>query len=67
VARRKWWPSARTSRGHWLEARRLCSGIDEKDTPFIALTIHLNAHLWTEDDELKKALRARGFDLFFEP
>jgi predicted nucleic acid-binding protein len=53
--------------GVWLEARRLCSGVDEKDTPFIALTIHLNAQLWTEDDELKKGLRAKGFGLFFKP
>jgi predicted nucleic acid-binding protein len=52
--------------GDWLEARRLCSSIDEKDTPFVALAIHLNARLWTEDDELKKGLRAKGFDLFFE-
>jgi predicted nucleic acid-binding protein len=53
--------------GTWLEARRLCSGIDEKDAPFVALAIHLNAHLWTEDDELKKGLRAKGFNSFFEP
>ncbi len=53
--------------GVWFEARRLCSGIDEKDTPFIALAIHLNAHLWTEDGELKNGLRAKGFNLFFEP
>jgi predicted nucleic acid-binding protein len=53
--------------GDWLEARRLCSGIDEKDAPFVALTIHLNARLWTEDDELKKGLRTKGFALFFEP
>ena len=53
--------------GDWLEARRLCSGIDEKDTPFIALAIHLNARLWTEDGELKNGLRAKGFNLFFEP
>jgi len=53
--------------GTWLEARRLCSGVDEKDTPFIALTIHQNGRLWTEDDELKSGLRAKNFDLFFEP
>jgi predicted nucleic acid-binding protein len=53
--------------GVWVEARRLCSGIDEKDTPFTALAIHLNARLWTQDDELKKGLRAKKFDLFFEP
>ena len=53
--------------GTWLEARRLCHDIDEKDAPFIALTIHLNARLWTEDAELKAGLRAKGFSLFFEP
>jgi predicted nucleic acid-binding protein len=53
--------------GVWLEARRLCSGIDEKNTPFIALTIHLNARLWTEDGELKNGLGAKDFHLFFEP
>lgn len=53
--------------GDWIEARRLCSGIDEKDTPFVALTIHLNARLWTEDNELKSGLRANSFNLFFEP
>jgi predicted nucleic acid-binding protein len=53
--------------GDWVEARRLCSGIDEKDTPFVALAIHLNARLWTEDNELKTGLRARGFNSFFEP
>ena len=53
--------------GTWLEARRLCHGIDEKDTPFIALTIHLNARLWTEDAELKSGLRGKDFNLFFEP
>jgi predicted nucleic acid-binding protein len=53
--------------GDWMEARRLCSDIDEKDTPFIAMTIHLNGRLWTADDQLKNGLRAKGFDLFFEP
>lgn len=31
--------------GTWLEARRLGHGIDEKDAPFVALTIHLSARL----------------------
>jgi predicted nucleic acid-binding protein len=53
--------------GDWIQARRLCSDVDEKDTPFVALTIHLNARLWTEDAELKRGLRAKGFDHFFEP
>ena len=32
----------------------------------IALTLHLDARLWTADDELKLGLRAKGFDRFFE-
>lgn len=53
--------------GTWLEAHRLCREVDANDTPYIALTIHLNGRFWTEDIELKTALRARGFDRFFEP
>src|SRR5688572_23300400 len=38
--------------GTWMEARRLCDGVDLKDTPFVALTLHLDAYLWTLDEEL---------------
>jgi predicted nucleic acid-binding protein len=53
--------------GTWLEAFRLCKGIDEKDTPYVALTLHVDGQLWTEDEALKAGLRARGFDRFFQP
>ena len=53
--------------GVWMEARRLCEGVDLKDTPFVAMSLHLNAELWTEDVALKTGLRAKGFDRFFEP
>ena len=53
--------------GVWMQARRLCDGVDLKDTPFVALTFHLDARLWTDDEELKAGLRAKGFDRFFEP
>lgn len=53
--------------GVWMQARRLCDGVDLKDTPFVALTLHLDARLWTYDEELKAGLRAKGFDRFFEP
>ena len=53
--------------GVWMQARRLCDGVDLKDTPFVALTLHLDARLWTDDEELKAGLRAKGFDRFFEP
>ncbi len=53
--------------GVWMRARRLCDGVDLKDTPFVALALHLDARLWTDDEELKTGLRAKGFDHFFEP
>ena len=52
--------------GTWMEAYRLCRGVDEKDTPYVALTLHLDGRLWTHDQELQRGLRARGFDRFFE-
>jgi predicted nucleic acid-binding protein len=51
----------------WMEAYRLCWGVDEKDTPYVALALHLDGRLWTEDRELKSGLKARGFDQWFEP
>ena len=53
--------------GTWAEAYRLCKGTDEKDTPYVALTLHLDGQLWTEDEQLKAGLRAQGFDRFFAP
>lgn len=53
--------------GTWVEAYRLCRGIDEKDSTYVALTIHLNGQFWTEDHELKSGLEARGFTRFFTP
>ena len=53
--------------GTWMEARRLCRDVDLKDTPFVALTLHLDGRLWTGDGELKAGLKAKGFDRFFEP
>ncbi|NBV20515.1 MAG: hypothetical protein EBS05_00750 [Proteobacteria bacterium] len=53
--------------GTWMEAQQLCLGVDEKDTPYVALTLHLGGRLWTEDLELKQGLRAKGFARFYEP
>ncbi|MCP5542319.1 MAG: hypothetical protein H7A49_00280 [Akkermansiaceae bacterium] len=52
--------------GTWAEASRLTHGVDPKDTPYVALTLHLGAKLWTHDLELKQGLRAKGFDEFWE-
>lgn len=46
-------------------AIELCSNIDEKDTPFIALTLDLNGVIWTGDKELTDGLRKKGFNKFF--
>jgi predicted nucleic acid-binding protein len=48
-------------------AYELCAEIDEADTPQVALTIHLDALLWTGDETLKAGLRQKGFDQFFDP
>jgi predicted nucleic acid-binding protein len=52
--------------GTWMEARRLCADIDLKDSPFVALSLHLGARLWTSDEELKSGLLSRGFHHFYE-
>lgn len=51
--------------GNWVEAFRLCRDIDEKDTPYISLSLELNAKLWTNDNELKIGLRNKGFNDFY--
>ena len=51
----------------WMRAYRLCRGVDEQDTPYVALALHLDGRLWTDDRELKAGLNARGFDRWFEP
>lgn len=53
--------------GTWVEACRLTKEVDPKDAPYVALTLHLGAKLWTDDAELKQGLRAKGFDEFWEP
>ena len=47
----------------WKNAFALTKGIDENDTPFIALGIELNAKLWTGDKVLSKGLLNKGSDL----
>lgn len=43
----------------------LCRDIDEKDTPFVALSIELNLPLWTNDKILAEGLRTKGFTNLF--
>jgi predicted nucleic acid-binding protein len=52
--------------GTWMEAHRLCKDVDDKETPYVALTLHLDGRLWTDHKALKEGLRARGFHQFYE-
>lgn len=51
---------------NWNKATKLVEDIDEFDTPFIALSIALNAPLWTGDKKLIKGLRKKKFDLLLD-
>jgi predicted nucleic acid-binding protein len=48
----------------WKTAMQLTHDVDIKDVPNVALTIELGAQLWTNDNELKKGLQAKGFSAF---
>jgi predicted nucleic acid-binding protein len=48
------------------KAFELCNDIDEKDIPFVAVTIELDGMLWTGDKKLKTGLKSKGFNSFFE-
>ena len=51
---------------NYTTAYKLCKDVDEFDTPFVALALQLNAQLWSKDEKLKKGLRSKGFNNFFE-
>jgi predicted nucleic acid-binding protein len=53
--------------GTWVEAHRLCREVDPDDTPYIALALHLDAELWTDDAALKAGLTSKGFTRFLAP
>jgi len=46
----------------WQEAEKLVADIDEDDIAFVALSIFLDAHLWTGDKILYNGLKNKGFD-----
>ncbi len=50
----------------YMQAYSLCKDIDEKDTPFIAMSLALECKIWTRDEELKNGLRLKGFNDFFD-
>ena len=54
------------STGNFFEAYHLCKDVDLDDLVYVALSLELNAPLWTRDETLKAGLRAKGFDNFFD-
>ena len=50
-----------------IHAYWLCKDTDENDTAFIALSLELDADLWSDDEQLKTGLKKKGFWRFFEP
>jgi predicted nucleic acid-binding protein len=50
---------------NYLKAYHLCKEVDEDDTPFVALSLELDAKLWTKDETLKTHLQNKGFNVFF--
>jgi len=44
------------------KAQELTKGIDEFDTPFVALALELNSILWTGDRKLMSGLQDKGID-----
>ena len=46
----------------WQQARNLTFNIDPDDIPFVALSIYLDAYLWTGDKILYNGLKIRKFD-----
>jgi predicted nucleic acid-binding protein len=44
-----------------LASEKVLTGVDLNDTPFVALTKHLKAKLWTGDKELASGIQSKKF------
>lgn len=54
-------PNFLISTNSYFKAFELCKDIDEKDTPYLALSIELDMKLLSKDVELITGLRAKGY------
>ena len=59
-------PEEIISTENFISAFHLCKTIDENDTPFVALSLELEAHLWTKDQKLRDGLVSKGFRQFYK-
>ncbi|MFH1014933.1 MAG: PIN domain-containing protein [Nitrospirota bacterium] len=57
-------PKLAISKENWQKAYNLCKDVDEKDTPFIALSLELSMPVWTNDKSLTDGLKAKDFNQF---
>lgn len=57
-------PKFAVSPDNWHKAYEICKDIDEKDTPFVALSLELEIPLCTNDKKLYEKLKKKGFDNF---
>ncbi|MCG2709257.1 MAG: PIN domain-containing protein [Thermodesulfovibrionales bacterium] len=57
-------PKMAISKENWQKAYNLCKDVDEKDTPFIALSLELSMPVWTNDKSLTDGLKAKDFNQF---
>lgn len=49
---------------YWQNAYEICKDIDEKDTPFVALSLEFKIPLWTNDKALREGIEKKEFDNF---
>jgi predicted nucleic acid-binding protein len=50
------------AKDYWKEAEKLVSDVDIDDIAFVALSLYLQAYLWTGDKVLYDGLKSKGFD-----
>lgn len=50
-------PASNISKGSFAKAAGICKGVDEKDIPYVALAIELEAFLMSGDNKLKRHLK----------
>lgn len=57
-------PKFTISPENWQQAYKICNNIDEKDTPFVALSLEFEIPLCTNDKTLYEKLKDEGFNNF---